>query len=208
VSRRYARILVAGCAAALAATVGASTALAAATWTVRPGGPVSLKSGTFTLKDTTTGAGATCPSSRLSGTLTSGSGLPGTGIGSITAGGGTQCGHGTLPATVTAAGLPWHVNFTSDNATTGTVSGSFSHVQIKIKTPGCGAVADGTSGTASDGTVKFTHTHSTGRLKVLTTGGNLHFYHVNGCFDLLHSGDPATLSATYTPSPAQTITSP
>jgi hypothetical protein len=46
VSRRYARILIAGCAADLAATAGA--AAAAATWTVRPGGPVTLKSGTFT----------------------------------------------------------------------------------------------------------------------------------------------------------------
>jgi hypothetical protein len=208
VNTRDARILVAGCAAVLAATTGATTALAAATWTVRPGGPVSLTSGPFTLKDTTTNAEGTCPSAKLSGTLTGGSGLSGHDIGAITAGGGTGCGHGTLPVTVTATGLPWHVNLSSYNAATGVVTGSFSHVQIQLKISGCSAVVDGTGGTAEDGRVKFRYADPTARLNVLTTGGNLHFYRVKGCAGLLNSGDPATLRATFTPSPAQTITSP
>jgi hypothetical protein len=208
-SRRYARMLVAGCAAVLAATVGATTALAAATWTVRPGGPVSLKSGTFTLKDTKTGTMIICSSAGMSGTLKSGSGLPGTGIGSITVASITQCGSlGSF--TVTATGLPWHVNFTSYNTTKRVVTGSVSHVQIQIKSPelSCNAVIDGTAATASDGIVKFSYADGTGRLKLLTTGGNLHFYHVKGCAGLLRTGDPATLSATFTLSPTQTITSP
>jgi hypothetical protein len=54
-TRHYARILLAGTAAVLAATVGTATAVAATagtttavaatTWTIRPGGPVSLTSG-------------------------------------------------------------------------------------------------------------------------------------------------------------------
>lgn len=48
----------------------------------------------------------------------------------------------------------------------------------------------------------------TGHLKLLTTGGNLHFYRVRGCAGLLGSGDPATLSATFAVSPKQAITSP
>jgi hypothetical protein len=208
-SRPYARILVAGCAAVLAATVGAATALAAATWTIRPGGPVSLKSGTFTLKDTKTGATVPCSSAGMSGTLKSGSGLPSTGIGSITAASITQCGSlGSF--TVTAAGLPWHLNVTSYNATKRTATGSVSHVQTHLKGNAfsCYAVIDGTTATASDGIVKFSYADATGRLKLLTTGGDLHFYHVKGCAGLLRSGDPATLSATFTMSQAQTITSP
>ncbi len=58
--KRYARGLCAVPAAVLAAVWGVTPVLAAATWTVRPGGPVSMKSGRFVLKDTTTGT-ALCP---------------------------------------------------------------------------------------------------------------------------------------------------
>ncbi len=43
---------------------------------------------------------------------------------------------------------------------------------------------------------------------MLTTGGNLHFYSVTGCFGIFNSGNRATFSATFTLSPKQTITSP
>jgi len=46
------------------------------------------------------------------------------------------------------------------------------------------------------------------RLTIHTAGGNLHWYHVSGCAGLLDDGDPATLSAAYTVSPKQEITSP
>jgi hypothetical protein len=62
VSHRYARIVVAACGAVLAATVGATIAFAAVTWTVRPGGPISAKSGNLTVTDTKTGAMFTCAS--------------------------------------------------------------------------------------------------------------------------------------------------
>lgn len=210
-SHRYAGLLMAGCAAVLAATMGAATTLAATTWTVQPGGPVSLTSGRFTMKDTSTGAQTDCPAARMRGTLKSGSGLPGTGIGSITSVGFPRCGDSVpAPPIPTATGLPWHVTVTSYNATEGVVTGSLSHVRIKIAAAlyPCAAVINGTSGTAADGTVKFSYADSTGRLGLLTTGGNLHFYHVQGCAGLLNSGDPATLSATFTLTPAQTITSP
>jgi hypothetical protein len=56
--------------------------------------------------------------------------------------------------------------------------------------------------------VLFQYTNSTGKLKVLTTGGNLHIYKVVGCAGLIASGDALTFSGTYTASPKQTITSP
>jgi hypothetical protein len=56
--------------------------------------------------------------------------------------------------------------------------------------------------------VAFRYTNSLGRLTVLTTGGNLHYYGVSKCHGIFKDGDPATLSATFAVSPQQDITSP
>jgi hypothetical protein len=209
VSKQYARSMSAVAAAVLAAILGVTPVLAATLWTVRPGGLMSMKSGKFVLKDTTTAQALTCQSSALSGTLKGGSGLPGTGIGSITTVGFTNC---TSPLgfrfTLQARDLPWHLNFSSYNATTGVVTGSLSHLQMKLSFPSCTAVIDGTSGTASDGSVRVSYTNSTGVLQTRTAGGNLHFYNVRGCAGLVVTGDSATISATSTVNPKQTITSP
>lgn len=207
-TKRFARILLAAPAAVLAATLGGTTALAATTtWTVKPGGPFTGKSGTFKLKDTRTGSTVTCASSSLSGTLKSGSGLSGTGLGSITAVGFTNCG-GPLGFTfgLRAGDLPWQLNAASYNAATGVVTGSISHIHISLSGPSCSAVVDGTSGSASNGRVRFSYANGTGGLT--TTGGNLHFYDVQGCAGLFNNGDPAKMTAHYTISPKQTITSP
>ena len=208
-SIRRARSLLVFPAAVLTAILGAPTALAATAWTVRPGGPVSMKSGRLVLTDTTTGAALTCPPSALSGTLKSGSGLSGTGIGSITAVHSLFCPTPLGPSyTLTARGLPWRLNVLSYNATTGVARGSLSHIQIAFSGTGCTAVIDGTSSTAGDGTMKVRYANSTGRLRTRTTGGNLHFYNVRGCAGIINTGDSATISAIYTMSPVQAITSP
>jgi hypothetical protein len=170
-----------------------------------------MKSGRFTLKDTTTGSAESCQSSALTGTLKSGSGLPGTGIGSITTVGFMSC---LLPPlgprfTLRARDLPWHLTVLSYNDATGVVTGSLSHLQIRFSSfVSCTAVIDGTSGTASDGTVKFSYSDRTGVLQVRATGGNLHFYNVQGCAGLINTGDSASISATFTVSPKQAITNP
>jgi hypothetical protein len=168
-----------------------------------------MKSGKFILTDTTTGSALTCPSSALSGTLKRGSGLPGPGLGSIAAASLTNCsspfGFGF---TLQARDLPWHLNFSSSNATTGVMTGSLSHLQMKLSLPSCTAVIDGTSGTASDGIVKFRYTNGSGVLRVRATGGNLHFYNARGCAGLVVTGDSATISAAFAVSPKQAITSP
>jgi hypothetical protein len=209
VNRRYARCWFAVPAGILAAILGVTTVLAATSWTVRPGGRVSMRSGKFILTDTTTAQAPTCQSSAFTGTLKGGSGLPGTGIGSITAVGFTNCSSPLgFGFTLQARDLPWQLNFSSYSATAGVVTGSLSHLQMKLTFPSCTAVIDGTSGTASDGIVKFRYTNSTGVLRTRTTGGTLHFYNVRGCAGLVVTGDSATISATYTLSPKQTITSP
>ena len=209
VNRRCARLAAAGCAAVLAATVGGTSALAAVTWTARPGGPISAKSGNLTVTDTRTGLMFTCASSMLTGTLKAGSGLPGAGIGSITAASITECGSlGSF--SVTAGDLPWRVNFSRYNATAGVVTGSISHVQLHVKGNAfsCHAVIDGTNGTASDGIVKFSYTNSSAVLRAVPTGGNLPFYRIAGCAGLILPGDPATVRGTLAVSPKQVITSP
>jgi hypothetical protein len=91
------------------------------------------------------------------------------------------------------------------------VTGHVGHVRFHLNAVsgpvGCHAVIDGTSGTASDGIVEFTYTDRTAVLKTLTTGGNLHHYNVSGCDGLFRNGAPVTLSAAFTVSPKQAITS-
>jgi hypothetical protein len=77
VRTRYARSVLTVTTAVVAAVLGVTAVLAATTWTVRPGGPVSLKSGRFMVKDTRNRLSLTCLSSALGGTLKSGSGLSG-----------------------------------------------------------------------------------------------------------------------------------
>ncbi len=217
-SNRYARILAAGCTAVLVAGLGVTTALAATTaktWTVQPGGAVHAKSGRFTIKDTTTGSVITCiPLTGFPltarGTLKSGSGLPGSHVGSLSAASFGHCAGADGPLfTLQPGGLPWHVNFAFYNAANGVLRGTVSHLQIITGSAvGCTFVIDGTDATADDGQVTFRYADSTGQLTVLATGGNLHFWNVSdGCLGLFDSGDPATLSLTFTVSPKQAITS-
>ena len=198
------------------AVLGVTTALATTTWTIRPGGAITAKSGTATFNDTKTGNLFSCNSLSASGTLKGGIGLSGLQAGSIPA---VRFGRCTSPLdrfreprvdvvwTVRATGLPWHLNLSSYNG--GVVHGTVSHLQIHVSTAfGCTAVIDGTSGTAADGTVRFRYINSTGHLTVLATGGNLHAYNVSGCLGLVNNGDPVTISTKFTLNPKQTITSP
>jgi hypothetical protein len=194
--------------AATAAMIGLSAGPAfAATWTVKPGGSITGKAGKTTLKDTKTGQSLSCASSTAKGTVKSGSGLSGTGIGSISSISFSTCtGPLGLTFTVTPGHLPWKLNAVSfaSGVTHGTITG----IHAKLSGTGCSATVDGTGATANNGKVSATYTNSTGVLKVLTTGGNLHVYNVSGCAGLINSGDPTTFSGSYTISPKQTITSP
>jgi hypothetical protein len=215
-NRRY-ELILAGAAMVLAATLGVTPALATATatWTIRPGSAMTARSGKATLDDTGSGNFFACKSLSASGTLKSGSELPGAAAGSISAVGFHTCTSplGTvrprrvnLIFTIRATDLPWHVNLSASN--NGAVTGTISGVRIRVETSGCRWVLDGTSGSASDGVIGFSYTNSTGKLALLTTGGNLHVYDVLGCFGVINNGDPFTISATFTVNPRQTITSP
>jgi hypothetical protein len=203
-SSRAARTLLAAAAAALTLSAGSSPA-AVAGWTVSPGGSFTGKAGTTELLNTTTGnAAIICASSTVQGTLKSGSGLPGAGIGSITM---ARFRRGCF--TLTAGRLPWKVNARSYQPGTGTTAGTITGVHLRFTDPTfCDFTADGTSATAGDGTVRFRYTNGTGKLQVIRAGSILHFYQVQGCGGAFHDGDTAALSGTYMITPAQTITSP
>jgi len=204
------RFLFTGGATALAVGASAGVALAVAiTFSISPGGAITAKAGTTTLKDTNTGTVLTCTSSSSSGTLKSGHGISGTNLGSISKLSFSGCtGPLGLTFTVTNSHFPWTLSGTAFNATSGVTTGFISGIHSKLSGPACTALVDGTGATANNGKVKVTYTNGTGKLKVLTTGGNLHVYNVVGCAGLIHSGDATTFSGTYTVSPKQKITSP
>ncbi len=202
-------ILLTGAATALVIGVSAGPALAGATFTVTPGGSITATAGTTTLSDTKTGAVLTCASSSAAGSVKSGSGLSGSRIGSVASISFNSCtGPLGLTFTVTSSHLPWHLNAVSFNSSTGVTSGNISGIHAVLSGPSCSATVDGTSPTKNNGKVAVTYTNSTGVLKVLPTGGNLHVFRVSGCAGLIASGDPASFSGSYTVSPKQTITSP
>lgn len=209
IRRLASSLLLTGAAAALLVGVSAGPALAAATWTVRPGGSFTATAGSTTLADTRTGVALTCASSTAAGSLKSGTGLSGSRLGSVASITFTSCtGPAGITFTVTSSHLPWHLNAVSFNSSTGVTTGTISGIHAMLSGSTCTATVDGTSPTKNNGKVAVTYTNSTGVLKVLTTGGNLHIYRVSGCFGLIASGDPAAFSGSYTVSPTQTITSP
>ena len=202
---RARRILLTAAAAPLALGLAAGSAAAATAWTVRPGGPVTGHAGQTALTDTTTGnAAIICASSTARGTLRSGSGLPGTGLGSLTA---ASFSGGCF--TLTASHFPWKVHARSYTSGTGTTTGTITGIHLAFTDPGfCDFAADGTSATAGNGAVHFSYANATSKLRILRTGSNLHIYHVKGCGGVFHDGDAAVLSSTYVITPAQAITSP
>lgn len=204
---RAGRVLVLAAVTAVLTGLAAGPASATATtWTVKPGGAVTAKSGPVTLADATTGALGSCPSSTAVGSVTPGSGLSGTGIGTFTSLTFVACRSVDGAFTLTASHFPWHLNAVSSKSATGVTTGAIVgvHVLLSNSTIPCSAVIDGTSATADNGKVKVTYRNSPGNLTMLTTGGNLVFY--NSTCAGIHDGDHATLSAAYLVAPKQTIT--
>lgn len=201
----------AGVAAALVAAIGAapSSATTTTTWTVKPGGSATA-SGPLVLKDIKTGTPSPCKSVELDATFKSGTGLAGASLGSIRSATFSGCylyaGGETL--TVTVKGLPWELHATSYDTATGVTTGTITGIDLAVEgIPGCLAVLDGTAADADNGRVKVQYSNSTGKLKLLPGGGNLHWWNVIGCLGLLgKGGDAVQPSGTITVKPKQTIT--
>jgi hypothetical protein len=201
-----------GAAAALVIGVSAGTALAVnATWTVKPGGNISF-SGSAKVTDQTNPnhTQANCSSVKMSGTVKSGSGLSGTGIGTLTSASFSNCKIATLGVKVAVHGLPWKLNATSFNKTTGVTTGTISGIDLVATGPGCKATLDGTGAGKNNGVTKITYTNSSGKITLLGPGGNLHSWGIapGTCFGIINNGDVQQASGSGTVTPKQTITSP
>jgi hypothetical protein len=147
---------------------------------------VAAKAGKTTLTDTTHNSTLTCLSASMTGTLKAGSGLPGAGIGSVTAAA-FRC-QGLLPVHLTALGLPWRLNLSSYGGRSGVARGTISHLRLSFTGPACTAQVNGTGGPAANGVVAISYANETGMLTILPTGGNLHWNHVTGCSTLVSGG--------------------
>jgi hypothetical protein len=208
--KRTSSALIAGAAAALMIGASASSALAAApTWTVKPGGTVTAKSGTVTLIDAKTKQKLTCHSSTVKTTLEKGSHLSGTGLGSITAVSFSSCaGPFSIIFNVKSSHLPWKLNAVSYNRSTGTTTGTITGIHATLSGTACSAAVDGTGATKDNGMVRATYSNKTHKLTVLPTGNNLHIYDVKGCLGLINNGDGSSFTAAYAVSGMQIVTSP
>jgi hypothetical protein len=196
--------------AALAVGLSAATALAttAGTWSVHPGGAITGTAGTTVIKDTTSNVSASCTSAGFTGTLKSGTGLPGAGLGTVTSMNFNNCTAAGQTVSISSGTVAWPLNALKYVSTSGVTHGTITGIHIAVSSSVCSFVIDGTSGTAHNGLVKITYTNGTHKLKVLPKGDNLHVWNVSGCLGLLSNGDAGTVTSTFTVSPSQTITSP
>jgi hypothetical protein len=145
---------------------------------------------------------------KATGTLKKGSGLSGHDIGTVTVAAFGSCvALGSVPLTATSRGLPWRISFTSYNAKTEVVRGTVSGVSVAL-TGSCQAVVNGSSGPVADGVISAVCNDRIGQLTFLSSGSNLHYWHVRNCEGLTNDGDPVALTASCMIRPIQDITSP
>jgi hypothetical protein len=186
--------------------LAAAPALAATTWTVKPGGAVTGTAGATTVNDTTAGLTVSCTSSVLKGTLKKGSGLAGKAIGTFSslAFNGCTADGVTLSVTITAT-MP--LNAVKYSATKKVANMTITGIHGTLSVTGvCSADINGTSDTANNGTVHAKFSNKTDKLTVLTTGSNLHLY--NDTCPITATGDAINFTGAYKFAPKQTITSP
>jgi hypothetical protein len=214
IRNRVGRVMFVASAAALAIGLGATSALAqrATTWTIKPGGAYTAKSGKTILTDTKTGAVLTCTSSTAAGTLKSGSKKTNP-VGTVTKSTFSKCtGPAGLTFTVKASATtskPWKLNATSYSS--GTTKGNISgiHAVLTGTNSACKATVDGTGASKDNGKVAVQHKNSAAnKLVVEKSGATLKTFNVSNCLGAINSGDSVTFTATFTLNKNQKITSP
>lgn len=144
-------------------TSSSSAIAATQTWTVSPGGPVSITGKSFRFTDPKTGTVNTC-SMKADGSLKHGSGLSGTKIGSIKTAHFNKC--FLLGITYTASHTPWDLNAKSYDASTHVTHGTISGIDLSFSGAGCVGQIDGTAAAADDGVLPVAYTNSTGKLAI------------------------------------------
>jgi hypothetical protein len=196
-----------------AVTTAAQAAVtpAATTWTVSPGGAFTGTATALTWKDTTANITVSCKPAGIGGTLKKGSKLPGAGLGTITSftSAKEKCtGPAGIPFTLGGvSSVKWPLNAVSYKS--GVTSGTITGIHFTASASSCTVTVNGTGATANNGSVNIKYTNTGAKLAIVAGTGNLHLYKVtSGCAGIIKNGDVISLSATYTLTPAQKITSP
>lgn len=207
-TRPGAVLLTAGTAALAVVLSAVASSAATAGWTVSPGGHFTGKqSGQVTITDTVTKKSVVCATTAAAGSLKSGTGLRGTGIGRLTSVSLTGCTTIHGPAfTVTAGALPWSLNAVTYIPAKTTTYGTLTGIHLSLAATGCSVTIDGTSAAGDNGSVAIHIHNSPSKLKLESAGGSLHAYVGSGCTGEFKTGDAVTVSAAYLISPAQTVT--
>jgi hypothetical protein len=201
IRRLAASVLVVSSVIALGAGARAAPAFATdMTWTVSPGGNFTTGVTTATIQDTTSGTQISCASSHLTGTLMSGTSLPGAGLGSITLPVFTSCAAGFG---VKAVPLPWSLNAVSYTAATHTMHGNFRGIRLLLKVGGCAATVTGS--TAANGKATIKYVNASRKLLVLPNTGNLRISAATGCGTIFAVADTVSYKAAYLITPSQSI---
>ncbi|MFF8281481.1 hypothetical protein ACF1DY_23630 [Streptomyces albus] len=198
---RRAAVAAVAATAALGFSAASASATSAVTWTVTPGGAFSADAANPTLS--VPNADLFCDSSSAAGTLKTGSGNAGAGLGSINNLTFSGCSLAGISFSVDVSS-PLSINAQSvDPNNPNRVIGTISGITASISD------ADGlcTASFAGPGGGKATVTgyfdNSTHQLVV--NGGNLQATEAD-CLGLINAGDSATFNAAYDTDPAQTIT--
>ena len=111
----------------------------------------------------------------------------------------------------TGEDFPYHLNADSYDATSGETTATVTGVVAALSGNFCGCGYLGHDRHALPVRSKVNYTNGTHKLRIVTSGGTLHVYHVNpNCAEFIgwNSGDHVTISGTYTITPKQAITSP
>ena len=201
-------LLAAGTAVLAIALSTPSSAVTVTGWSVTPGGSFTGKqSGKVTITDTVTRHSIVCATAAAAGRLRSGTGLPGTGIGTLRSLSLTDCATGRgLAFTVQAGALPWSLSADKYILAKTTTYGTLAKVHLTLTATGCSATIDGTGATSDNGSVVIHIHNKPSKLKLEAADGTLHVYVGSGCTGVFRNGDAVTLSSAYLISPAQTFT--
>jgi hypothetical protein len=196
--------LIAGAAAAATVALGATPAFAAG-FTVTNGGPFTSTSTNVHFTDVNSGAVFNCTSSSVPGNAPNGTGLPGTGIATLSNGtfsGCTGTGGSSGTATLTSGSLD--AASTSGGVTIGTISGVNATLHISDLLGSCTATVSGGLGANNvtynnNGTLTIAADAARPTaLKIISASGT-------GCAGLINTNDTTTFSATFAVSPAPQI---
>jgi hypothetical protein len=207
--------------AVLVTAVGAPSALATGTtWTVSPGGDYSGVTYSIKVTDTATGTQFACTHDGkigIEGNFTSGNGEANP-IGVIAEihnrvhPGFTCTGPGGNVWHLDSSGEGWFFYAFKYDASTGVTTGKLYGFAINLyisPTDGCYISLDGTAQYSNNGKVRFQYHNADAQLDLLPGGAALKAVYLYNCSGVpVNQGDPMSVQAKFTLTPAQAISSP